>query len=170
MWREFIYEKFKSQVKIDVEGLKLQIKNQKTNSEELNLSEILFEIKPNTNLNELSKLIYDEINTSGFEAAASIFSISESRNFGGKLGWIKSTQISREIYSEIKKGNEITKPIKTNSGYLILKLNEKRIVKEKINLNEQLKKLINIETDKELNKFGYIYFNKIKKRTFISEK
>ena len=170
VWREFIYEKFKSQVKIDVEGLKLQIKNQKTNSEELNLSEILFEIKPNTNLNELSKLIYDEINTSGFEAAASIFSISESRNFGGKLGWIKSTQISREIYSEIKKGNEITKPIKTNSGYLILKLNEKRMVKEKINLNEQLKKLINIETDKELNKFGYIYFNKIKKRTFISEK
>ena len=29
--------------------------------------------------------------------------------------------------------------------------------------------LINIETDKELNKFGYINFNKIKKRTFISE-
>ena len=28
-------------------------------------------------------------------------------------------------------------------------------------------KLINIETEKELNKFGYIYFNKIKKRTFI---
>ena len=36
-------------------------------------------------------------------------------------------------------------------------------------METELQKLINIETEKELNKFGYIYFNKIKKRTFISE-
>ena len=36
-------------------------------------------------------------------------------------------------------------------------------------LKKNYKKLINIETEKEINKFGYIYFNKIKKRTFISE-
>ena len=45
--------------------------------------------------------IYSEINKSGFEAAASIFSISDSKNFGGKLGWIKSSQISKKIYSPL---------------------------------------------------------------------
>ena len=169
IWREFIYEKFKSQVKINVDVLKKQIQEQKTNYEELNLSEIVFKIEANGNLKDLSKQIYDEINSSGFEAAASIYSISETKKFGGKLGWIKSSQISKDIYNEIKKIDTITKPIKTNNGFIILKLNEKRIVEKKINLEEELQKLINTETDKELNKFGYIYFNKIKKRTFISE-
>ena len=149
--------------------LKKQIQEQKTNYEELNLSEIVFKIEANGNLKDLSKQIYDEINSSGFEAAASIYSISETKKFGGKLGWIKSSQISKDIYNEIKKIDTITKPIKTNNGFIILKLNEKRIVEKKINLEEELQKLINTETDKELNKFGYIYFNKIKKRTFISE-
>ena len=40
---------------------------------------------------------------------------------------------------------------------------------EKVNLDEEFKRLYNLESEKELNKFGYIYFNKIKKRTFISE-
>ena len=169
VWREFIYEKFKPQVKINVESLKKQIQNQKTNYEELNLSEILFKPVADTSFDELTKKIYEEINSLGFEATASVYSISETKKFGGKLGWIKSNQISKEIYAEIKKGDLITKPIKTNSGYLILKLNKKRTVEKKVNLEEELQKLINIETDKELNKFGYIYFNKIKKRTFISE-
>ena len=63
----------------------------------------------------------------------------------------------------------ITKPIKTKSGYLILKINDRRKINEKINLEEELKKLVNIETNNELNKLGFIYFNKIKKRIFISE-
>ena len=73
------------------------------------------------------------------------------------------------VYSEIKKADKITRPIKTKNGYLIIKINEKRKITEKINEDEELKKLVNAETNKELNKFGYIYFNKIKKRVFISE-
>ena len=41
------------------------------------------------------------------------------------------------------------------------------MIKQTINVEKELNKLIKIETDKELNKLGYIYFNKIKKRTFI---
>ncbi len=169
LWREFIYNRFKSQIKIDTIKLKKQIENQKNEIEELNLSEILFEVKPNKTFEELNNQIYSEIDKSGFEAAASIFSISDSKNFGGKLGWVKSSQISKKIYSQIKMQKKITKPIKTNNGFLILKINERRKIKEKINLEQELNKLINLETEKELNKFGYIYFNKIKKRIFISE-
>ena len=45
-------------------------------------------------------MIYTEIEKSGFEAAASIYSISKSKDFGGNLGWIKSSQISKSIYSK----------------------------------------------------------------------
>ena len=41
------------------------------------------------------------------------------------LGWIKSNQISKEIYSEIQ-DKEIIKPFKTGNGYLILKINDKK--------------------------------------------
>jgi len=169
IWREFIFKKFKSRIKIDKDKLKKQIENQKNEVEELNLSEILFEIKPNITIEELTKQIFSEIDKSGFEAAASIFSISSTKDIGGNLGWIKSNQISEKIYSEIKKEVKITSPIKTNNGYLIIKINERRKINEKINFEEEFKKLVNIESEKEINKLGYIYFNKIKKKTFISE-
>jgi len=168
LWREFVFNKFKSQVKIDTKSLERQIKNQDKEVEELNLSEILFDLLPDKSIEQLTKIIYEEIETSGFEAAASIYSKSDSKNFGGRIGWIKSNQISKKIYSEII-NNNISPPIKTNNGYLIIKINERRKIKEEINFEEELRKLINIERDKELNKLGYIYFNKIKKRIFISE-
>ncbi len=169
LWKEFIFNKFKSKIKVDTESLIKQIQNQKNEIEELNLSEILFSSQSNMSIEEISKKIYQEIDKSGFEAAASIFSISDSKNFGGKIGWVKSSQISQNIYSIIKNEMTITKPIKTKSGYLILKINDRRKVNEQINMEEELKKLVNIETNNELNKLGFIYFNKIKKRTFISE-
>jgi len=170
IWREFIFNKFKSQVKIDVEALREKLSEQKNEIEEINLSEILFQVDQSVSLEQLKNKIYDEINRSGFEAAATIYSISNSKNFGGKLGWIKSNQISEEIYSEIQNSENITNPIKTNNGYLILRINEKRKILEEIDLETELKKLVNKEKDNELNRMGYIYFNKIKRRTFIDEK
>ena len=169
IWREFIFNKFKSQVKVNIQELKKKLENQPLDIDEYNVSEILFESNKKANINELTNQIFEEINSSGFENAASIFSISESKNIGGKIGWVKSNQISEKILNEIKKGENLIGPIKINNGYLIIKINEKRKSNEEINLDQDLQKLIAIETQKELNKLGYIYFNKIKKRTFISE-
>ncbi len=169
VWREYIFSKFKSQIKIDIESLKSNIQNKETEVEELNISEILFETEPNKSVKDLTKEIYEEIDKSGFEVAASIYSISDSKNFGGKLGWIRSNQLSKEVYSEIAKGNKISSPIQINNNYLIIKVNEKRLITQEIDYKKELQKLINLETERELNKLGYIYFNKIKKRIFISE-
>ncbi len=170
LWREYIFNKFKSTIYIDKNDLRNQIEEKNKEIEELNLSEIIFEISPNMSFDELSKKIYSEIDTSSFEAAASIYSISESKDFGGKLGWVKSNQITKEIYDIIRKSKEITKPMKIDRGYLIIKINEKRKINQEIDFEEELSKLIKIETEKKLNRLGYIYFNKIKKRIFISEK
>ncbi len=170
LWRDFILNKFKSKVTIDKENIRKKIKNSKKEVKEYNLSEILFKVNANKSLEQLTKEIFSEIDKSGFEAATSLYSISDSKNFGGKLGWIKSTQISEEIFSEIKKVETLTPPIKTSNGYLILKINETRMTTEKINVEEEFNRLVNLETQKELNRYGYIYFNKLKKKVFISEK
>ena len=37
----------------------------------------------------------------GFKNTANIFSISSSAKFGGEIGWIKSSQLSNDIYEKI---------------------------------------------------------------------
>ena len=59
---------------------------------------------------------------------------------------------------------EITEPIQLQNAILILKLNDKKKADiSSINLDEELRKLIKFETNKQLNTFSTIYFEKVKK-------
>ena len=53
---------------------------------------------------------------------------------------------------------------------LILILQDKREVNEEISLEEELKKAILIERNKQLNQFSSIYFKKVEINTTINEK
>ena len=63
----------------------------------------------------------------------------------------------------------MSKPIEASNGYLIIKVEEKRFINEKINEKEELEKLLRKETDRQLNNFSTIFFNKIKKNIIINE-
>ena len=80
-------------------------------------------------------------------------------------------QISDEINQKIQnlKINEHSKPINIASGYLILKMNDKRLIKEKIDIDDQLNKLISQETNRQLNNFSIIHYKKLRKNTEINE-
>ena len=65
--------------------------------------------------------------------------------------------------------NEHTSPITIPGGFLILKLNEKRTTKRKIEFEEELNKIIKIKTNEQLNQFSNIFLNKIKKDVIINE-
>ena len=65
--------------------------------------------------------------------------------------------------------NNFTKPLVIPGGYLILKVNEKRITKKDIKLEDELKKIIQIKTNEQLNQFSNIFLNKIKKDIVINE-
>ena len=52
---------------------------------------------------------------------------------------------------------------------MILRINDKRKINKKINFDEELKKLIISEKNKQFNQLSLIYFNKIKQNIFISE-
>ena len=171
-WNELIYNKFDKLVKIDKKLLLKKIKNtQSQGQKEYNLLEIVFEKKKNLQLKEQIKQIKSSIEEVGFENTATIYSISESSKFGGNLGWINENSLSREIIgnlSSLKEGN-LTNVIKISNNFLILKINKIRINKIKVNIEEELKKLVNAERNKQLNQFSRIFFNKSKINYSIDE-
>ena len=65
--------------------------------------------------------------------------------------------------------NDFTKPFVVPGGYLIIKLNEKKITKKNINLEEELSKIVQIKTNEQLNQFSNIFLNKFKKDIVINE-
>ena len=56
------------------------------------------------------------------------------------------------------------------NSYLILKIDEVQINEIKIDKNKELKKLVQNETNKQLNQFSRIYFDKSKINHSINEK
>jgi peptidyl-prolyl cis-trans isomerase SurA len=117
----------------------------------------------------------DEIELSileiGFDNTATLYSISESSKFGGKIGWVNENNLSEEILIElekIKKG-ERTKIIPIVNRYLILKIDEIKTTKKIINEEDELNKLIQAETNRQLNQFSKIYFDKSKINYLINE-
>tara|TARA_Y100000741_G_scaffold74260_1_gene54096 strand:+ start:967 stop:1902 length:936 start_codon:yes stop_codon:yes gene_type:complete len=172
LWNEYIFNKFKNQISIDIENIKKKIKLQKNIVTEYNLSEILFELKSNEEVNSKYNLIVKNIKKTGFKNSANIYSLSDNSKFGGEIGWINETQLNESLLKEIEllNVNEITKPIQASSGYLIIKLNDKRKKELKLDKEKLYNRMIVEEKNRQLNLFSLIYFKKIKQNIFISEK
>ena len=171
-WNELIYNKFERQVKIDKNSLLKKIKSsQNQEQKEYNLLEIVFEKKKNLPIEEQINEIKSNIEKMGFENTANIYSISESSKFGGNLGWIKENSLSKEISDSLSKlkENDLTNVMKIGNNYLLLKINKIRVNKVKINVEEELKKLINVERNKQLSQFSRIFFSKSKMNYSIDE-
>ena len=175
MWNQMIFQRFAYQVNIDEENLrkilKKKINNNEYKNENYHISEILFQLNSNENLSSKLNIIKKSINEVGFENTANIFSVSPSSKFGGKIGWIEKNKLSGVLLKEIMqiKKNELTKPVQTNNGYLLIKLNDKKIVNKEINFEDEFNKLVNFEKEKQYNQISNIFYNKIKQNTYISE-
>jgi len=172
LWNEMIFNKYNNQIKIDENKIKIKIKSQKNILNEFNLSEILFQLNSDEKIKDKYFLILKNIENSGFKNSANIFSISSSSKFGGEIGWINENQLNDKLLKQIKKLDigSLTKPIQTSTGYLIIKLNDKRKIEKELNFEKTFKQMITEEKNRQLNQFSLIYFNKIKQNIFISEK
>ena len=170
IWSQFIYDKYSKNIKIDVDKLKQDIQRSENQTEYL-LSEIVFDLKEKQTLTEKLNIIENAIQKNGFENTALIYSISETANSSGYIGWVNENSMNKKILDEITKIsiNGITKPLVIPGGYLILKLKEKRTKKKDIDIEDELKKIIQIKTNEQLNQFSNIYLNKIKKDIVINE-
>ena len=169
-WNQLIYAKYKDNLKIDIENIKGDILKDNKQNEYL-LSEIVFNLDSGENLQEKFEIIKQSISEKGFENTALIFSISDTANVGGKLGWISENSINKDILMKILdlNINNYTTPIKIPSGFLILKINEIKETDKDVNLEEELQKVIRIKTNQQLNQYSNLFFNKAKKDIFINE-
>ena len=172
LWNSLIYNKYRNQVSIDKEeirkNLKKDIKLRKKQKNFL-LSEIVVKFNSNQEFLNLTKMIEESIAEIGFSNTANTHSISGSANKGGKIGWINQTSLSPKILNEIKDlvNGEYTKPIKINSNFLILKIEDSKITNVQIDLEEALNKRILNERNKQLDQFSTIFFNRVKKNVII---
>ena len=170
LWNQLIYRKYQNNVKINKQ---LIIDDLKKNDKQLEflISEILFDINENENLNDKFNDINNNIKKNDFSQTALIYSISNTANKGGKLGWVKESILSKKIFNELKKLKigEHTNPILVPGGFLILKLIDLREIKKDFDLDKEIKKIVDEKTNQQLNRFSNIYFNKVKKDTTINE-
>lgn len=172
-WNDIIFIIFKNQVKIDTNELLKKIDDQANLIKyRYFLSEIVFTKKKEENLQYLISQISESITKNGFNNTANIYSISETSKFGGKVGWIEEDNLSEIILSKLDnlEPGQITEVIRIYNNYVILKVEDKELIKNNFNRNEELKRLINYERNKQLNQFSNIYFAKVKMNYDLNEK
>ena len=172
-WNQLIYQKYINQINIDKTKLKNEIKKNKDNLENkiYQLSEIVFEVDNKTTLDKKNKDINESISEIGFKNTANIYSISDSSKFGGDIGWIEETKLSKNILTIISKLNvgEYSPSIQLGSDYLILKIEEIKFEKKITDKDEELNKRVEFDTNRQLEQFSKIYYNKVKINSVINE-
>jgi len=170
LWNQLIYSRYIQNIKIDKQLIKNNLSNNKKQTEFL-ISEILFNIDENEDLNKKFLLIDNSIKEINFAQTALAYSISNTANKGGNLGWISESILSEQIYKKIKKLKigEHTKPILVPGGFLILKLLDFKEVNKEFDIENEVKKIVKEKTNQQLNRFSNIYFNKVKKDIVINE-
>ena len=173
LWNELIYSRYGDQISINKKKLLKKINNLNNQIRtEYKLSEIVFKKKKEIKLDDQINKIKISINNIGFDNTANIYSISESSKMGGDIGWINENNLSEKIFLNIKdlKENEFTDTIQIGNNYLLLKVNEIRQKNIPINKEEELEKMIKFETNKQLNQFSKIFFDKAKINYSINER
>ena len=168
LWNTLIYEKFKNKVKVDEKKIRKRIEEYRSKENityEYNLSEILYDSDTDY------KILQNFIAEYGFETAASKYSISETSLNSGKIGWVKINNLTNEIKNIINNLNkgEISKPFKISNGNLIIKVNDIKKSKNKFNLNQEVKKQINFEQNRQLNNLSLNFYKKLKQNRIIYE-
>ena len=170
LWNQLIFSKFSKDIKVDKKKIKEEIIKNNLQNEYL-ISEIVFNLDKGQQLNTKLNLIQSEISDNSFSSAALMYSISNSSNNGGELGWIKLNSLNSKIKNQILKTkvNEITEPIVIPGGFIILKINDVRKTKIVNDIDKEVELVVREVSNKQLNQHSIIYFNKIKKEIEINE-
>ena len=171
-WQQLIYNKYVDKIKINeslFENEFSKLMDNNLDQIEFNLSEIEINFD-NTIKHELISKIYNEIEKNGFEKTALLFSTSESSSDQGKIGWINSRALSKEIFNILSKmqPGQVSEPIVKAKSILFLKLNKKRkSLNEKIDKEKLKKNLIEKKRNEMFNLYSNSHLSKLKNNYLI---
>ena len=114
--------------------------------------------------------------TTAISLTVSDIEIGKPFNLSNGKSFIKGVKLRKRFRCVEQQTNKVylfhpfTEVIQLGNSYVLLKINEVRINKVKIDKEKELEKLIQIETNKQLNQFSRIYFDKSKMNYSINEK
>lgn len=172
-WQDLIYLIYSKKIELDERSIDIELQEIIQNRSEIDqykLSEIEILSTGDETDSENIKNISDQIKLEGFEAVAVKFSISESSNNKGELGWINGNVLSKQIYgivSNMKLG-EVSKPIIQQNSIIFLKLNDKRSAKLKELDKMKLRKDLIVQKKNELfNLYSRSHLSKLKNTSLI---
>ena len=133
------------------------------------LSEIVFNVIDKSEFESKYKKILLDIEKLGFKKAALIHSNSDTASNGGLIGWVKEDNLNQSIKKIISKlqSNQFSKPIRTSSGFMIIKIDDKKDYTSEFNLDNKIKEVVRFKTNEQLNQFSNMYFNRLKKNFII---
>ena len=137
-WTRVIQLLYKNQLRISDDEVNEIIDKIKGDigTTQLLLSEILIkatDLRTEKDAKRLASKLYNEIlNGSDFSVLAQRFSDSGSSASNGRMGWIAADQLEPIFKIPLKsiKTGEVTKPIKTNYGYRLIRLEARKKVTE----------------------------------------
>ena len=170
LWSQIIYAKYNDKIVINEDELKNNLQKKQKYIKSINLKEIIFDVEDNNEIQVKYNLIKGDIEKIGFENTAIKYSTSITATNGGNLGWISERAINKKVLNELKNTplKSITKPIRISSGFLILQKYDEKKIEENIDLELELKKLIDYEKNQQFNNYSNLYYNKVKKNLNIN--
>ena len=167
IWNDLIYQKFYKKIIINKEQIRNDIINspQKEKQKELLLSEIVFTRSNKIDFKNKYEKILSDIDKIGFKKAALIHSEASTASSGGLIGWVKVNNLNKKIKQVISRltPGEFSEPVRTSSGFIIIKIEEEKEYVSKLNLEDKVKEIVIFKTNEQLDQFSNMYFNKLKK-------
>ena len=172
-WNDYIVRKFNNSILVDEAKIRDKINKISKNSsvENLLLSEIFFTINENENLKVKLDKINESIKNIGFEDTAKIYSVSESKKNGGKIGWVYKSQLSNKIFEQVKNLNigQFTDAITVPGGFIFIKLNDKKNELLEIDKKEQFEKALDFERNRQLTMYSTLHYKRVYNKAVINE-
>ena len=172
LWNELILAKFSSNIKINEKKIRQDLlNNNKKFIKSFLLSEIFFESLSKNEAQEIYNKIKKTTEEDGFNKAVLTYSSSNTSSSGGELGWIEEGSLNDNLkkkFFKMKKG-EITDLITVPGGFMILKIEDIKEIKKNQDIEKELKRIINIKKNNQLNQYSKMYFSKVRKNIQINE-
>ncbi len=172
-WNDYIVKKFNNAILVDESKLRNKIDqlSKKNYIDNILLSEIIFTINENENLDTKLGAIRKSIEKIGFKETAKIYSISESKKNGGNIGWVYKSQLSNKILEQLDKIKigEFTDPITVPGGFILIKIDDRKNQLLEINKEEEFKKAVIFEKNRQLTMYSTLHYKRIYNKAVINE-
>lgn len=174
-WQRVIAKKIAPFVTIsEVEVREAKARKQQTREEpEANISLIALNTTNPSREREVKDLAHNLATSSresnNFASLAKQFSQGPAAPEGGKIGWVKLHEVSKEIRAAVErlKPGDVSDPFKTEEGYMIVKLHEIRNVDSSPitpRTDEDIRRILRM---KKIEREAQGYLQKLREQAFI---